>query len=482
MGFNWKTNFRWHSPFLQTCLCSLCLGLTAGIYVALSSLGAGGGRAESQHMIDIAQSCLDGAAVLTGLFTGVLLNKMGPAFCTAVGALGYPFYVGGYWYFGENGRLAFPIAGATILGLTCTLIEGSVGYVAMCYAEERHKGMYVGIMQVVLYCCSFIASSIPLGIDAGNPDADSVPTAVYGTFVALMACAVVMGSFVLPPEKVQRDDGTTIAKIPDMTFKEAIIGAAKCFADWRLILLVPAMMSTEIHLVYLGVVNGWHNNSRARALNGFIALLISIPVNVFLSWLLDNKRWNRKARGYAGTIFVGIFLISSFIAEVVRVRDWDRNATPLSEDWNNSSFGGELILFIIAWNSSGLVLNLVTWYLGAMSNDPVICAHYSGLSRCLLGVGQGMMFGIDASGVAFVGEAGAMLALFTSSIIGLLLFTYYCMEETRYFKEDHVIVPIYAREHRAGSIVDPEAAPSENEKVPASKEANASETAISDSI
>src|ERR1700753_1864216 len=113
------------------------------------------------------------------------------------------------WYFGENGKLPFPIAGATLLGFTCTLIESSVGYVAMSYAEERHKGMYVGIMQVVLYVCSFITSTIPLGLDAHNPLADSVPTAVHGTFVALMCCAVIMGCFVLPPDKVQRDDGTT---------------------------------------------------------------------------------------------------------------------------------------------------------------------------------------------------------------------------------------------------------------------------------
>jgi len=88
-----------------------------------------------------------------------------------------------------------------------------------------------------------------------------------------------------------------------------------------------------------------------------------------------------------------------------------------------------------------------------MSNDPVICANYSGLSRCLLGVGQGMMFGIDASGVAFDQEAAAMLTLFTSSILGFLVFTYFCMEETRYFKEDHVIVPVYAQE-KLGHIIN----------------------------
>ncbi|RFU30759.1 hypothetical protein B7463_g5580, partial [Scytalidium lignicola] len=446
MRFDWKSNLRWHSPFVQNTFASLCLGLTAGIYVALSALGAGGGQPESQHMIDIAQACLDGAAVLTGLFAGVLLNKLGPAVCTSVGAMGYPLYVGGYWYFGENGRLPFPIIGATLLGLSCTLIESAVSYIAISYSDERYKGLYVCWMQVVLYTCSMIASIIPLAVDANNPNADHVPNAVYGTFVALMCCAVVLGCFVLPAEKIKRGDGTNIAKIPEMTFLEAIQGSIRCFKDWRLLLLVPGMMSTEIHLVYLGVINGWQNNSRVRALDGFISLLLSIPINLFLSWLLDNKRWTRKTRAFAGTGFVGVFLIGSFITEIVTTHGWDRHSAGPQLDWNSKGFAGQFILFIIAWNAGGLVLNLVTWYLGAMSNDPVVCANYSGLSRCLLGLGQGMMFGIDASGVPFINEAGAMFALFTSSILGMLVFATFCLEETRYFKEDHVIVPIYAQE------------------------------------
>ncbi|OQV11351.1 hypothetical protein CLAIMM_15197 [Cladophialophora immunda] len=447
---NWKSHLRWHSPFVQNTFASLCLGLTAGIYVALASLGAGGGRPESQHMIDIAQASLDGSAFLVGLFAGVLLNRLGPAVCISVGAMGYPIYVGGYWYFGENGRLVFPIAGAVILGMTANLINAAVGYIAISYSEERYKGFYVCWMQVIIYTCSMVASIIPLAIDANDPSADRVPTAVYGTFVALMCCAVILGVFVLPAEKIKRSDGTDIARIPPMTFMAAIRGSIKCFKDWRLLLLVPGMMSSEIHLVYLGVANGWQNNSRVRALDSFVALFLSIPINLFLSWLLDNKRWTRKTRAFVGTGFVGIFLLGSFIAEMVIVSKWHRHGVAPQLDWDSDGFAGQLILFIIAWNAGGLVLNLVTWYLGAMSNDPLLCANYTGLLRCLISAGQGMMFGIDASAVPFVNEAGAMFGMFAMSILGMLAFATFCLEETRYFKEEHVIVPFYAQEQLHG--------------------------------
>jgi len=293
-------------------------------------------------------------------------------------------------------------------------------------------------VQVVLYMCSLFASTIPLAIDANSPDTDKVPTAVYATFVVLMASAVVLALFILPADKVRRDDGTKVAVMPKMTFKEAFQGSLVAFKDWRLLLLVPAMMSTEIHLVYIGVANGWHNNSRTRSLNSFCSLVVAIPLNLFLGWLLDRKTWSRKTRAYVGTCFVGVFLIGAYIAEVVRTRDWHRHSKGPNMDWNSPDFAGQFILFMISWNSSGLVLNLVTWYLGAMSNDPVVCAHYSGLCRAFLGVGQGMVFGIDAAGVPFMNEAGAMLALMASSILGMLVFAWKCMEETRYFKEDHV--------------------------------------------
>ncbi|KIW31474.1 pyrimidine utilization protein A [Cladophialophora immunda] len=393
---------------------------------------------------------LDGSAFLVGLFAGVLLNRLGPAVCISVGAMGYPIYVGGYWYFGENGRLVFPIAGAVILGMTANLINAAVGYIAISYSEERYKGFYVCWMQVIIYTCSMVASIIPLAIDANDPSADRVPTAVYGTFVALMCCAVILGVFVLPAEKIKRSDGTDIARIPPMTFMAAIRGSIKCFKDWRLLLLVPGMMSSEIHLVYLGVANGWQNNSRVRALDSFVALFLSIPINLFLSWLLDNKRWTRKTRAFVGTGFVGIFLLGSFIAEMVIVSKWHRHGVAPQLDWDSDGFAGQLILFIIAWNAGGLVLNLVTWYLGAMSNDPLLCANYTGLLRCLISAGQGMMFGIDASAVPFVNEAGAMFGMFAMSILGMLAFATFCLEETRYFKEEHVIVPFYAQEQLHG--------------------------------
>ncbi|KIW23612.1 uncharacterized protein PV07_11799 [Cladophialophora immunda] len=441
-----KGYLRWHGPFMQNALAALCLGLTAGIYVALSGLGAGGGQATSQHMIDIAQASCDAASLVAGLFCGVMLNKFGPAICASVGAVGYAVYVGGFWYFGEHGTLAFPVTGATILGITAVLIESTVSYIAIAYSEEREKGLYVTMMQVIKYGCSLVAATIPLAIDASNPKATSVPTAVYITFIILMSSAVVLGLFILPAEKIRRDDGTGIAVLPKLTFKDAMLGGFHTLADKRLLLLCPALICTAIHLVYCGIANAYHNNSRVRALNTFCALAVAIPSNLVLSWLLDNRRWSRKTRALAGTTYVGVFLIGAFIAEVVRTWHWSRVVPHTKMDWTSPDFAGQFILFIVGWNAAGMILNLATWYLGTLSNDPLICSHYAGLSRALLAVGQGFVFGIDAAGIPYRNEAGALLGMFSISMLGMYIFAFTCVQETRYFKEEHVIVPRYAQE------------------------------------
>lgn len=56
-----------------------------------------------------------------------------------------------------------------------------------------------------------------------------------------------------------------------------------------------------------------------------------------------------------------------------------------------------------------------------------------------------MMFGIDASGAQFVTSAGVMLGMFAATIIGLLVFNFFYLEETRYFKEDHVSLNVVDR-------------------------------------
>lgn len=64
----------------------------------MTGLGAGGLRASETPTADkanIISYCMFGA---TGLFSGSLINEIGPRYTLMIGAVGYSIYAGSLWY------------------------------------------------------------------------------------------------------------------------------------------------------------------------------------------------------------------------------------------------------------------------------------------------------------------------------------------------------------------------------------------------
>lgn len=73
-----KDLFRLTRPAVQNFIAGLVLLGTVGIYVAITALGAGGGKANSVQMNYIVSSTLYGTFAVTGFFGGSVINKFGP--------------------------------------------------------------------------------------------------------------------------------------------------------------------------------------------------------------------------------------------------------------------------------------------------------------------------------------------------------------------------------------------------------------------
>lgn len=121
--------------------------------------------------------------------------------------------------------------------------------------------------------------------------------------------------------------------------------------------------------------------------------------------------------------------------------------------WTDDGFAAELVLFILNWVSSTLWQYLVLYYLGAMTNDPCTASHYGGGFRSGLAAGEALFFGIDSLEIPFVREAGVIFALYA---LGTGIFAYLGVtqiEDTMYFKEEHVVVPLEVLDNK--TIIDP---------------------------
>ncbi len=95
----------------------ILVGLTAGLYVALNLLGAGGGRPNAAQTVQVVNATLCAVWFFSASFGGTVLNKIGPAITASLGVLGYIIYVGSLWYFDQTGKEGFPIFAGVAIGV-----------------------------------------------------------------------------------------------------------------------------------------------------------------------------------------------------------------------------------------------------------------------------------------------------------------------------------------------------------------------------
>jgi hypothetical protein len=146
-----------------------CLvGLTAGLYVALNLLGAGGGKPNSAQTVQVVNALLCAVWFFSASFGGSVLNTLGPAITACLGVLGYILYVGSLMYFDHTGKEGFPIFAGVAIGISAGLIFVTMGYIAMSYSEEQDRGSFITMsinLQAVFSC---IGGIIPLIINRNS--------------------------------------------------------------------------------------------------------------------------------------------------------------------------------------------------------------------------------------------------------------------------------------------------------------------------
>jgi len=81
----------------------------------------------------------------------------------------------------------------------------------LSYPEEKEKGLYVPTGFGLLAGGEIIGGIIPLLISRNNNSDGGVPKAVYIAFIAIMCLTAITGLFILPPNKIKRDDSSGVA-------------------------------------------------------------------------------------------------------------------------------------------------------------------------------------------------------------------------------------------------------------------------------
>ncbi|EXJ90965.1 hypothetical protein A1O1_04072 [Capronia coronata CBS 617.96] len=461
---------RLHSPYWQNVIIGILVGLTAGLYVALNLLGAGGGRPNSATTIQTVNATLCAVWFFSASFGGSVLNKIGPAITACLGVLGYVIYVGSLWYFDQVGKEGFPIFAGVCIGLSAGMIFVTMGYIAMSYSEEQDRGKYITMSINLQAMGSVIGGIIPLIINRNATEAAGVPSAVYIVFIVMMSLGMVGAFALMPPSKITRDDGTPVGLVQARSFVDELKSNLEIFKDWKLMIMVPAFLPAECFLVYGGSANAYHNNLRTRCLLSFVSVCLQIPAGWGLQAILDHKAWKRRTRAFIGLTIVGVPLIAAWIWEIVRTRNYDRSNPPArAMDWTDDGFVAIFFLFMLNWVSSSLWQYLILYFLGTLTNSPRKSANYAGVFRGFLGAGEAICFGVDSLAVPFMKEAAVIFTFYTTGVIVFAYLAAFHIRDTEYFNgEDDVVIPKHILEEHpeeAKTVTEEDQQPVEDQTV-----------------
>lgn len=370
---------------------------------------------------------------------GTYLSLLGPAATMCFGICTYAVYVGSLWYYEATGAQSFPLAAGAVICVGAGAVFITSGYIQVAYSSDGNKGKFIAVQNTLQATGSIACSILPVILNRDNVSRAGVPIPVYITYITVMLAAAALALFALRrPNEVTCDSGAAISDWNEKRgrFQELAENLA-VFKEWKLLCLLPAFLPAGSFLIYLGSVNAFQNNLRARSLLSFIALVVQIPFGHLLHIVLDRPAWPRRKRGLAGLAFVGIPLSVAWVWEIIRTRAFDRSSPPVKPvDWSDSEYGPIMVLFVLNWTASVLWQYLVPWFIGALGLPPEKLSHYMGVQRGFLAAGEAIYFGADAARIPYVAFSGAVFGFYAAGIGVLAYFCLFHMTEPRLSMED----------------------------------------------
>ncbi|OKL60161.1 hypothetical protein UA08_04897 [Talaromyces atroroseus] len=426
-------------PLAQNTTASIVLLGTVGIYVAITNLGAGGGKANSLKMNYIVSALNYGIFAIAGFFSGSVINRFGPKWALFLGSLGYPCYVTGLLLFDRFDLLVFPIIGGVLIGFGAALLWAGVNYIAIAA-----KGRFYAMQTAMTSFGNLIASFLVLGININDEANDGVPLSVYLSFIGIMLVLGFASFILVKPKDVRRKDGTALAVYKEESIITELKNVCRLVFDWKAMALCPALFVAEYLLILQPAISTLYFDLRTRSLLAVISAIVALLSALGMGALLDYKGLSRPLRAKIGFAIVASLTISIYAGEA----GWLFSVIPPSQpednpayDWTSSHFPGFFIIYEFFQILGSIGPVYVVWTLASLTNDPKKSAHYAGLIRAVMAAGVSVAFGIAAAGVSerhqfIVHMVLQYCALVPQGVVALTQVTI-----TNYGLEGTVIVP-----------------------------------------
>ncbi|WBW72884.1 transmembrane transporter [Schizosaccharomyces osmophilus] len=440
-----KTNCDFlRSGRFQNLIASSILFCCPGIYLAVTGLGAGGGHPSAFHLADVTNTLLYALFAVFGWCGGPLLKFIGPRWALAIGATGYPFYIGGLWYYDHTGKQGFPIFTGAFLGVAAGFLWSASAYVGLAYSCLHQKSQFMSTQWSILALGSTVGSFIAFGLNYRSKTT-GVPEAVYIIFIIIMFVAVLLATlFMQDPSKVRKSDGSNALPPKETAFSQELKGLLAAAKDWRLLALLPAAFASQSTVAFASHLNSYYFSLRTRSLNNVLYWSIQLFLPYLLTAILDAKRFQRRNRGLFGLSIQAVILIVTFCGEVAWIskNNIDLHQTSPNLDWTDPGYGKAIVLYLLMGAQYCTSVISIQWCVSLLVNDPNMYASYAGLYKGTTAAGMCGSFGIDAAGVSFRNQAIIYLVFIIMLSTSQLSITALCGNKSSLSEEELSKSPI----------------------------------------
>ena len=186
--------------------------------------------------------------------------------------------------------------------------------------------------------------------------------------------------------------------------------------------------------------------------------LVMIPGPLALAWLMDTRFiQKRRLRGLLGISIMGAITLGTYagLTAFIHYDDIRRTKPPPAVDWNDSRFAAGLVLYLLTGIIYAGFQICGQWILGALTNDPALCARYAGLFKGTTSLGLMVCFIMDGQGVSYRTQQIVQFVLYAVGVASLSGVTWVFVQDTNYFEEADVIVPHHVEQAalRRGLVV-----------------------------
>jgi hypothetical protein len=220
-----------------------------------------------------------------------------------------------------------------------------------------------------------------------------VSDGTYIGFLVLTLLGAALALCLANAKDVVRGDGSHIIVQKNPTWKSELLGLVETFkTDPYILFMFPMFFASNWFYAYqFNGVNAARYNTRTKALNNVLYYIMQIVGAYVFGYALDIQKYRRSVRAKVAWVALLALTFAIWGGGFDFQKGYTRATTDVPADggdpilkpmdWNDSGYGGPLVLYMFYGFYDAAWQTCVYWFMGAMTNNSRKLANFAGFYK-----------------------------------------------------------------------------------------------------